>query len=59
MGNALDPNKIQEGADAYFDCEMEANPKIYSVKWSHEVFCGDYVFICLLLRLVSCSKTIY
>ena len=37
LGNALDPNKIQEGADAYFDCEIEANPKIYSVKWNHEV----------------------
>ncbi|XP_043204605.1 nephrin-like [Amphibalanus amphitrite] len=36
LGNALDPNKIQEGADAYFDCEIQANPKIYSVKWNHK-----------------------
>ncbi|XP_037079463.1 nephrin-like, partial [Pollicipes pollicipes] len=36
LGYALDPKDIKEGVDVYFECDIEANPGIYSVKWTHE-----------------------
>ncbi|XP_037072249.1 nephrin-like [Pollicipes pollicipes] len=35
LGNALDAENIREGADVYFECNVRANPAVYSTVWSH------------------------
>ncbi|XP_047737333.1 uncharacterized protein LOC108677033 [Hyalella azteca] len=34
-GVSLNMNNIREGADAYFECSIKANPKVFKVQWSH------------------------
>lgn len=36
-GLNLNMNAIREGADAYFECEIRANPRVSKVLWSHNV----------------------
>lgn len=36
-GLNLNMNAIREGADAYFECEIRANPRVFKVQWSHNV----------------------
>uniref|UniRef100_T1GF13 Ig-like domain-containing protein n=1 Tax=Megaselia scalaris TaxID=36166 RepID=T1GF13_MEGSC len=33
MGQSLNPNEIKEGADVYFSCSIESNPKPYKMFW--------------------------
>ncbi|XP_033338976.1 neural cell adhesion molecule 2 [Megalopta genalis] len=35
LGANLNPNAIQEGADVYFDCLIQAEPPVYKVEWRH------------------------
>lgn len=37
MGTGLDPNNIKEGDDVYFECLVQANPKIHKLTWFHKV----------------------
>ncbi|KAF2363111.1 CD80-like immunoglobulin C2-set [Trinorchestia longiramus] len=34
-GVSLNMNNIREGADAYFECNIHANPKVFRVQWTH------------------------
>ena len=36
-GHNLNMNDIREGADAYFECNIRANPRVHRVDWSHNV----------------------
>ncbi|CAH0774685.1 unnamed protein product [Bemisia tabaci] len=36
MGTGLDPNNIKEGDDVYFECLVQANPKIHKLTWFHK-----------------------
>ncbi|XP_020300402.1 hemicentin-2-like [Pseudomyrmex gracilis] len=33
MGETLNPNDIKEGDDVYFECIVQANPKVYKLAW--------------------------
>ncbi|XP_043219892.1 nephrin-like [Amphibalanus amphitrite] len=35
LGPSLDPKNIREGQDVYFECDIKANPVIYSLSWLH------------------------
>lgn len=37
LGTSLNPNKIREGTDVYFDCLIHAEPLVYKVEWRHLV----------------------
>ena len=37
LGQNLAEDKIKEGDDVYFDCEVNANPKIGKIEWKHNV----------------------
>lgn len=41
LGSSLNPEDIEEGDDCYFDCKIEANPRIYKVVWKHNVSMHD------------------
>jgi len=36
LGQNLVQDKIKEGDDVYFDCEVSANPRIHSLVWKHD-----------------------
>ena len=31
------PHHIRQGADVYFECQVDANPKVETVEWYHGV----------------------
>ncbi|XP_037297384.1 LOW QUALITY PROTEIN: nephrin [Manduca sexta] len=35
LGANMNPNDIEEGDDAYFGCDVDANPPAYKVIWEH------------------------
>ncbi|XP_069987707.1 cell adhesion molecule 1 [Penaeus vannamei] len=35
LGRALDPRRIKEDDDVYFECDVEANPPFHRVDWFH------------------------
>ncbi|XP_018319740.1 hemicentin-1-like [Agrilus planipennis] len=35
LGTSLDPDDIKEGSDVYFDCVIDAQPRVYKVEWRH------------------------
>ncbi|CRK88301.1 CLUMA_CG002080, isoform A [Clunio marinus] len=35
MGSSLNPDDIKEGADVYFECLIQSNPKPYKMSWYH------------------------
>ncbi|XP_071523294.1 protein turtle homolog B-like isoform X2 [Panulirus ornatus] len=35
LGSTLDPHNIKEGDDVYFECSIQANPRVYKVIWEH------------------------
>ena len=37
LGQNLAQDKIKEGDDVYFDCEVSANPRIHKLVWKHDV----------------------
>ena len=37
MGSSLNPDDIKEGADVYFECMIQSNPKPYKMSWYHNV----------------------
>jgi len=37
MGHNLDPSKIKESDDVYFECEIRCNPKVFKQAWYHNV----------------------
>lgn len=37
MGSTLNPDDIKEGADVYFECHIQSNPKPYKMSWYHNV----------------------
>lgn len=37
MGSSLNPDDIKEGADVYFECLIQSNPKPYKMSWYHNV----------------------
>jgi len=37
MGSSLNPDDIKEGADVYFECLIQSNPKPYKMSWFHNV----------------------
>ena len=37
LGSQLDSNDIREGMDVFFECEVDANPKIKNVLWKRNV----------------------
>lgn len=37
MGETLNPDDIKEGDDAYFECSVRANPKVYKLAWFKDV----------------------
>ena len=37
LGRTLDPGKIEQGDDVYFDCKVDANPKPYKISWYRNV----------------------
>lgn len=39
MGSSLNPDDIKEGADVYFECLIQSNPKPYKMSWYHNVSC--------------------
>lgn len=43
---------IKEGDDVYFECDIEANPKVDRVRWFHEV---GYVVLAWLVCDVICG----
>jgi len=36
LGQNLAQDKIKEGDDVYFDCEVSANPRIHKLVWKHD-----------------------
>ncbi|XP_047737504.1 uncharacterized protein LOC108666189 [Hyalella azteca] len=40
LGSSLSPDSIKESEDVYFECNVQARPKIYKVVWYHN---GDLV----------------
>nr|XP_050855116.1 nephrin-like [Vespula vulgaris] len=36
MGSSLDPKRIKEGDDVYFECTVRSNPRAYKLTWFHE-----------------------
>ena len=44
LGQNLVQDKIKEGDDVYFDCEVSANPRINKLVWKHDVS-TEYRFI--------------
>ncbi|XP_071533705.1 uncharacterized protein [Panulirus ornatus] len=48
LGRSLDPLRIKEGDDVYFECSVKAKPAIFKVAWKHndiELLAGDGVFV--------------
>lgn len=37
LGAQLKPDDIKEGADAYFECAIKANPPVKTILWYHNV----------------------
>lgn len=37
LGTPLDPERVREGTDLYFDCLVNAHPVVYKVEWRHNV----------------------
>lgn len=37
MGSSLNPDEIKEGDDVYFECTVQANPKVHRLVWFHGV----------------------
>lgn len=37
LGRNLDPGRIKEGDDVYFECSVKAKPAISRVAWRHNV----------------------
>ena len=37
LGKSLDPLRIKEGDDVYFECSVKAKPPITKVQWKHNV----------------------
>ncbi|XP_037079503.1 nephrin-like [Pollicipes pollicipes] len=35
LAKLLDPDKIKEGDDVYFECSIRANPPVYKKEWRH------------------------
>ncbi|KAK7083410.1 hypothetical protein SK128_028178 [Halocaridina rubra] len=35
LGRALDPGRIKEGDDVYFECNIRANPRYHRIIWYH------------------------
>ncbi|XP_042870627.1 uncharacterized protein LOC122252301 isoform X2 [Penaeus japonicus] len=35
LGRSLDPLRIKEGDDVYFECTVKAKPSIFKVEWKH------------------------
>jgi len=35
LGQNLKQDKIKEGDDVYFDCEIQANPRVHEIVWKH------------------------
>ncbi|KAL2714019.1 nephrin-like [Vespula squamosa] len=36
MGSSLNPKRIKEGDDVYFECTVRSNPRAYKLTWFHE-----------------------
>ena len=36
-GNGIRRHHIREGDDVYFECQVDANPKVDTVEWYHGV----------------------
>lgn len=48
LGRSLDPGRIKEGDDVYFECSVKAKPTISRVAWRHngvELVAGAGVFV--------------
>ena len=37
LGANIDPAFVFDGNDVFFECKIEANPKIYKVEWYKDV----------------------
>lgn len=37
LGASLDPDRIKEGDDVYFECSVIAKPPATAVSWRHDV----------------------
>ena len=37
FGSTLDPANIKENDDVYFECEIEAKPRVHKIEWKFEV----------------------
>lgn len=43
MGSNLNPNHIKEGDDVYFECSVQANPRVTRLAWYKEVSDSKFV----------------
>ena len=37
LGSTLDPDNIKEGDDVYFECSINAKPRVYKIVWKFNV----------------------
>ena len=56
LGQNLAEDKIKEGDDVYFDCEINANPKTGKITWKHNVSVCMESSVSSLLDNILCGK---
>ena len=54
LGSTLDPDNIKEGDDVYFECSINAKPRVYKIVWkfnvSYNIVFPEFFFILITNR---------
>ena len=56
MGSTLDPDGIKEGDDVYFECSIDAKPRVYKIVWKFNVSSFPFIFFVKIVASLNSEK---
>ena len=52
----MDPDGIKEGDDVYFECSIDAKPRVYKIVWKFNVSSFPFIFFVKIVASLNSEK---